>query len=213
MINNESIQQGLNALAQVDADVALALKTYGYPEPRVRDKGFSSLFSIVVSQQLSVHAARAIMNRANDLFEHDITVSKVSVCSDDVLKGLGLSKQKVNYVNGLSQAVLDKDIDLDALEILNDDDAAKEITKLKGFGPWSAEIYLMFSLQREDIFPSGDLALQIAIQKLKGLEDKPSAKEAAQLIQHWSPYRTIGSLFLWHYYKRPLHKTKTHKND
>jgi len=83
---------------------------------------------------------------------------------------------------------------------MDDEAAIKAIVALKGFGPWSAEIYLMFSLQRSDVFPSGDLALLVALQKLKGLDEKPTPAEAKEIIKHWSPWRSVGSLFLWHYY-------------
>ncbi len=201
MIDTNAIKTGLNAIAKVDADLAMALKEYGYPEPRVRPKGFSALFSIVVSQQLSTHAAKAIMGRATALFAENINPQVVNDIDEDELRHIGLSRQKVNYVKGLSDAIINKRINLELLETLSDEQVAKEITDLKGFGPWSAEIYLMFSLQREDIFPAGDLALLLALQRLKGLDEKPSSKEAREILEHWSPYRTIGSLFLWHYYK------------
>ncbi len=201
MIDKDKIKQGLDALANIDTELAIAIKEYGYPEPRVRPKGFSALFSIVMSQQLSTHAAKAIMGRALTLFNDDINPHAVLDTSDDKLRAIGLSRQKVNYVKGLSDAVVTKQIDLEGLEQLNDEQVAKEITGLKGFGTWSAEIYLMFSLQREDVFPAGDLALLLALQRLKGLAEKPTPKQATELLQHWSPYRTMGSLFLWHYYK------------
>ena len=201
MIDKNKIKKGLEFIAGVDPDVAKVITEYGYPEPRVRPKGFSALFSIVISQQLSVQAAKAIKGRADDLFNNEITVSAVGAVSEDELRGIGLSRQKVNYVKGLSAAIESEQIDLDNLENLDDEQVAKEITSLKGFGSWSAEIYLMFSLQREDIFPAGDLALLLALQRLKGLAEKPTPNEARELLAHWSPYRTIGSLFLWHYYK------------
>ena len=84
---------------------------------------------------------------------------------------------------------------------MDDPTAIKTITSLRGFGPWSAEIYLMFSLQRSDIFPAGDLALRIALQKLKGIDTTLDEKQARELVARWSPYRSAGSLFLWHYYR------------
>lgn len=201
MIDHKKIKQGLDAIAKVDSDVAKAIELYAYPEPRIRPIGFSTLFSIVVSQQLSVHAAKAIMGRAEALFANDINAQAIGNTSEDALRSIGLSRQKINYVKGLSDAVASKQIDLDALDSLDNEQVAKEITALKGFGPWSAEIYLMFSLQREDVFPAGDLAILLALQRLKGLDEKPKPQEARKIIEHWSPYRTMGSLFLWHYYQ------------
>lgn len=201
MIDQNKINFALDALAKNDSDLVSAIKLVGYPEPRIRPKGFATLFSVVVSQQLSTHAARAIMGRANDLFNDNINAKDVLNFKDEQFRQIGLSRQKISYVKGLSEALESKQLNLDALETLDDDAVKKQITQIKGFGPWSAEIYLMFSLQREDIFPSGDLALLLALQRLKKLDHKPTPKEAIQLIKHWSPWRTVGSLFLWHYYK------------
>ena len=198
-MNKNTIKNGVDAIALVDKDVAKAVAIFGYPQPRVRAPGIETFFSIVVGQQLSTHAAAAIMNRARVLlpvFNPESILSK----TDEELRSIGLSKQKIVYVKGLAEAILNGEFDLDELQGLDDKTAIQTITALKGFGPWSAEIYCMFSLQRPDIFPSGDLALLIALQKLKGLAEKPSPKEAQQIVQHWSPWRSVGSLFLWHYY-------------
>lgn len=201
MIDQVKIIDQLKKISKVDPQLAQALETYGYPEPRIREKGFKTLFSIVISQQLSIHAAKAIMKRAMGLFDNDISAYNVNNKSFEELRSIGLSKQKINYVQGLSSAIIEKQFDVDNLNRLNDAQVKSQITQLKGFGPWSAEIYMMFSLHREDIFPEGDLALQLALQRLKSLTERPTPKQAAQLIQHWSPWRTAGSLFLWHYYK------------
>ncbi len=198
-MNKETIKKGLDELSLIDADVANALADYGYPEPRIRPAGIETFFSIVVGQQLSTHAAAAIMGRARELLP-ELTPENILSKSDEELRGIGLSRQKIVYVKGMADAIIKGNFKPDALETLDDKTAIQTITALKGFGPWSAEIYLMFSLQREDIFPSGDLALLIALQKLKGLDEKPTPKQAQDIIQHWSPWRSVGSLFLWHYY-------------
>ena len=198
-MNHKIIQQGLDNIATRDSDVAKALEQLGYPEPRIRAQGFETFFSIVVSQQLSTHAATAIMGRARDLIP-ELNAQSVNSLTADELRGIGLSRQKVTYIQGLCQAVLDGSFDPDALESMDNDTAIKQIVALKGFGSWSAEIYLMFSLQSPDIFPSGDLALLQSLQRLKRLDEKPTPKQAQQIIAHWSPWRSVGSLFLWHYY-------------
>lgn len=198
-MNKETIKQGVDAIALVDKDVAAALAIYSYPEPRIRAAGIETFFSIVVGQQLSTHAAAAIMARARELLP-ELTAQSILSKTDEKLGSIGLSKQKITYVKGMAQAILNKKFDPDALQYLDNKTAIQTITALKGFGPWSAEIYLMFSLQRQDIFPSGDLALLIGLQKLKGLDEKPTPKEAQEIIKHWSPWRSVGSLFLWHYY-------------
>ena len=198
-MNNKIIKKGLNEIAMHDSDVANALQQYGYPEPRIRPTGFEAFFSIVVGQQLSTHAAAAIMKRARDLLP-ELSAKKILKLSDEQLREIGLSKQKMGYIKGMASAIIQGDFTPEALETMDNEEAIKAIIALKGFGPWSAEIYLMFSLQRTDIFPSGDLALLVALQKLKGLDKKPTPAEAKKIIEHWSPWRSVGSLFLWHYY-------------
>jgi len=198
-MNDKMIKKGLDEIATHDSDVAKALQQYGYPEPRIRPAGFETFFSIVVGQQLSTHAAAAIIKRARDLLP-ELTAEKVLDLSDEQLREIGLSKQKTGYIKGMASAITQGDFAPESLETMDDEAAIKAIVALKGFGPWSAEIYLMFSLQRSDVFPSGDLALLVALQKLKGLDEKPTPAEAKEIIKHWSPWRSVGSLFLWHYY-------------
>ncbi len=202
-MNETLIKQALDEIASTDKDVAAGLKLVGYPPPRIRPVGFETLFSIIVSQQLSTHAAAAIMGRAHELLPQLTPQAVLDLPRDDeggALRKIGLSRRKVEYATGLSQAIIKGDFKPEALAQFDDDAVKKEIIALKGFGPWSAEIYLMFSLQRQDVFPSGDLALLVALQRLKGLSEKPSPEKAQELIAHWSPWRTAGSLFLWHYY-------------
>lgn len=198
-MNEAIIKHALDAIAALDPDVAKALPLTGYPVPRIRPAGFEALFSIVVSQQLSTHAARAIMDRANALLPN-INAESVLASSTQALRKLGLSRQKISYLHGLSKATLNGEFNPEALAAMDDQTAIDNIVALKGFGPWSAEIYLMFSLQREDIFPAGDLALLLALQRLKNLSEKPSPKQARELTIRWSPWRSVGSLFLWQYY-------------
>lgn len=198
-MNKDTIRQGLDEISSVDKDVATALATFGYPEPRLRPAGIETFFSIVVGQQLSTHAAAAIIGRAHELMP-ELNAETILSKSDEELRSIGLSKQKIAYIKGMANAIIAGEFDPDSLSELDDKTAIETITNLKGFGPWSAEIYLMFSLQRTDIFPSGDLALLVALQKLKGLDEKPTPKEAQEMIKHWSPWRSVGSLFLWHYY-------------
>ena len=117
------------------------------------------------------------------------------------LRAAGLSARKAEYVEGLARAMLGNSFDPAALTQMEDRAAVEAITSLKGFGVWSAEIYLMFSLQRRDIFPAGDLALRVALQKLKGIDEALTEKQARGLVAEWAPYRSAGSLFLWHYYR------------
>ncbi|SJN14288.1 HhH-GPD base excision DNA repair family protein; Probable 3-methyladenine DNA glycosylase/8-oxoguanine DNA glycosylase [Halomonas citrativorans] len=194
------IEHALKSLAKADPDIARALPLVGAPSPRVRDKGFATFFSTIVSQQLSTEAARAIMSRVNTLLP-ELHAQAVLDTQGQALRDAGLSWRKIEYAKGLAEAELAGTFSADGLEHLNYEDVIATITQLRGFGRWSAEIYLMFSLKRPDIFPADDLALRVALGRLKGLDDKPSPKQARQLVEHWAPWRSVGSLFLWHYYR------------
>ncbi|MWJ28106.1 DNA-3-methyladenine glycosylase 2 family protein [Halomonas sp. ZH2S] len=195
-----AIERGMQALVLADPDIARAYPLVGAPSPRQRDPGFATFFSTIVSQQISTQAARAIMGRVKLLIP-EITTSAVLEVDGQALRDAGLSWRKVEYVKGLADAVHTKVFDAEGLDILNDDEVIAAITQLRGFGRWSAEIYLMFSLRRTDIFPADDLALRVALGRLKGMDDKPTPQQARQLVEHWAPWRSVGSLFLWHYYR------------
>ncbi|MGP9799250.1 DNA-3-methyladenine glycosylase family protein [Halomonas sp. 86] len=196
----DTIEQALKTLARADTDIARALPLVGAPSPRVRDKGFATFFSTIVSQQLSTEAARAIMSRVNTLLP-ELHAQAVLDTQGQALRDAGLSWRKIEYAKELAEAELAGTFSADGLEHLSDEDVIATITQLRGFGRWSAEIYLMFSLKRPDIFPADDLALRVALGRLKGLDDKPTPKQARMLTQHWAPWRSVGSLFLWHYYR------------
>jgi len=199
-MNQTQIKRQLNILATRDADLDRGLQQVSYPAPRVRAPGFETLLSTIVSQQISTEAAAAIMRRVRELLPA-MRADEVMQLPAGALRAAGLSARKAEYVEGLAQAMLSKRFDPMALAQLEDRAAVEAITSLKGFGVWSAEIYLMFSLQRRDIFPAGDLALRVALQKLKGVDEALSEKQARELVAGWAPYRSAGSLFLWHYYR------------
>ena len=199
-MNQNQIISDIDCIAAVDIDVKQALPLYGYPQPRIRPAGFETFLSTIVGQQISTEAAKSIMQRLHQLLP-DMQASALLALSSEALRQAGLSGRKVEYAQGLARALVDGLLDVDALTHMSDDEAIQAITAIRGFGVWSAEIYLMFSLQREDIFPANDLALQVAIQKLKGMESRPDEKQARQAIEPWAPWRSAGSLFLWHYYR------------
>lgn len=190
----------MKKLALADEDVARALESVGPPEPRVRPAGFPTLLSTIVGQQISAEAARTILGRVEALLA-DSSPEALLRLRNATLRKAGMSMRKVEYAKGLAKAIVKGEFDVDGLADLDDEEAIEAITALRGFGRWSAEIYLMFSLGRPDIFPSGDLALRVALGRLKGLEERPTAGQADELVAHWSPYRSAGSLFLWRYYR------------
>jgi DNA-3-methyladenine glycosylase II len=199
-VNQAKIRRDLDRLALRDEDLRRGLELVRYPKPRIRAPGFETLLSTIVSQQISTEAAAAVMRRVRELLPR-MQASDVLQLPPGALRSAGLSLRKVEYVEGLAQAMTQDRFDPARLAAMDDEAAIRAITALRGFGAWSAEIYLMFSLQRSDIFPAGDLALRIALQKLKGIDTPLDDKQARELVGPWSPYRSAGSLFLWHYYR------------
>ena len=203
-MDQRHINRALNALAKRDDDVREALTAYGKPKPRIRPEGFETFVNTVVAQQISTRAANAIMGRVRKRLPR-LTPRTLMKVSDEDLRAAGLSFRKIEYLRGLAEAELSGQLGIKKLGELSDEEAIERIVQLRGFGRWSAEIYLMFSLGRRDIVPADDLALQVALGRLKGLDKRPTAKEARALTESWAPYRSAASLFLWHYYQgQPL---------
>ena len=199
-MNQLKIKRHLDALALRDSDLRRGLRLVRYPAPRIREQGFETFLSTIVSQQISTEAAAAIMRRVRELLPV-MQADRVLELAPGKLRAAGLSARKVEYVEGLARAMVNKEFDPARLVQMEDAAVIEMITSLKGFGVWSAEIYLMFSLQRSDVFPAGDLALRVALQKLKGLDQPLGEKQAREVVASWAPYRSAGSLFLWHYYR------------
>ena len=202
-MNDLAIAEAMDYLASIDTDIKNAFLQIGPPLPRIRPTGFETFFSTIISQQISTAAARSIMSRVN-LRLSNLTADAILQTPDEDLRKDGLSYRKIEYAKGLAKAVSEGRFDIESLNTLDSPQAIEAITSLRGFGRWSAEIYLMFSLQREDIFPADDLAIQVGLQKLKNLESKPTAKVAREHTEHWAPKRSTGALFLWHYYHEAL---------
>ncbi len=199
-MDQAKIKRHLNALAKLDPDLRRGLEIVRYPAPRIRVQGFESLLSIIVAQQISTEAAAAVMSRVHVLLP-TLEAEDVLRLPPGALRAAGLSARKVEYVEGLARAIDEHQFEVSKLAEMDDQAVVEAITSLRGFGVWSAEIYLMFSLQRQDIFPAGDLAIRIALQKLKRTDKELGEKQAREMAQAWSPYRSAGSLFLWHYYR------------
>lgn len=201
MRDRKSLRTALDDLAARDPDVSAGLSLVGYPEPRLKEHGFAPLVDAIVSQQISKEAAAAINARVSALMPDGVSAEAMSRLSDDALRKAGLSARKVEYCKGVADAVLSGELPLARLPEMPDDEVIDAIVRLRGFGRWSAEVYAMFALGREDIFPADDLALQEALRRLKRLDERPRGKAARVLVEAWTPYRSAGSVFLWHYYR------------
>ena len=192
--------EGIDRLAQVDPDVARAVARVGYPAPRQREPGFATLLRIMVAQQLSTKSAAAIWGRLEAACGPAVTAERFLELQEAAFKTIGFSRQKMAYGRSLAEALACGELDLEALATLSEEDAIAAISALRGFGRWSAEIYLLFALGRADIFPADDLGLQVGMQKLRRLETRPNRKAMDVLAEHWRPLRGCGAIFLWHYY-------------
>ncbi len=205
-MNEQLIATGITALAEVDNDIARAVGQLGIPAPRNRPVGFAAFLSAIVSQQISIHSAQAIMGRVVTLLP-ELSAQALLAQDEHSLRSAGLSSRKIEYAKGLADAVVTGRFDIDSLAMMNDAQAIRAITALRGLGRWSAEIYLLFSLKRQDIFPADDLALLEALKRLKRLATRPTPTQARELTAHWAPWRSIGSLLLWDYYREATIRT------
>jgi DNA-3-methyladenine glycosylase II len=199
-LDGPALARAIDRLAGVDADIAAALERIGYPLPRLREPGFPTLLRIMVAQQVSTRAAAAIWDRLELACAPLVSAERFLGLDDATLRAIGLSRRKMEYGRGLAEAVAGRVLDLDGLAGQAEEAAIAAISALRGFGRWSAEIYLLFALGRTDSFPGDDLAVQIGMQRLKGLPVRPDRRRMDALAEPWRPYRGCGALFLWHYY-------------
>ncbi len=199
-LTREALAAGIDRIARVDPDVASALETIGYPAPRQRDPGFATLLRIMVAQQLSTRSAAAIWARVEQACPPLVTAESFLKLEEAAFRTIGFSRQKMAYGRSLAEAAASGALDLEALAILPEEEAIAAISAQRGFGRWSAEVYLLFALGRADIFPADDLGLQIGMQRLKRLEARPNRKAMVELAEPWRPWRGCGAIFLWHVY-------------
>jgi len=199
-LSKDALVEGIDRLARVDGDVARALERVGYPAPRQRESGFATLLRIMVAQQLSTKSAAAIWARVEQACLPLVTAERFLALGEEAFKTIGFSRQKMAYGRSLAEAVASDALNLKALATLPEEEAIAAISALRGFGRWSAEIYLLFALGRADVFPADDLGLQVGMQRLKGLEARPNRKAMDRLAEPWRPLRGCGAIFLWHYY-------------
>jgi len=193
------IARALDVLAGDHERIARALAQVGYPEERRRDHSFATLARIIVGQQVSVAAATSITRRLVDTLDGDLCAESVLKCPDEDLRGAGLSRQKVSYMQSLATAEASGQLSLPALPELPDDEAVAAITSIKGFGEWSAHMYLMFSLGRSDIWPVGDLAVREGFKRIQGLEARPTAGQLKPLGEPYRPYRSALAMLCWRF--------------
>ncbi|SDG26316.1 DNA-3-methyladenine glycosylase II [Limimonas halophila] len=199
---DERLRAALDTLAARDPDLANAYAACGLPAHRRQDPSFAGLVRIIAAQQLSNKAAASIVARLQEA-ETPLTPEGARELSDEDARRFGLSRPKLRYIRGIAEAVGRGELDFDRLADADDDAVLRQLTALKGVGQWTAEIFLLFALERPDVFPAQDLALQAAGQRLKGLDARPDAGTLREIAETWRPHRSAAAKFLWHLYRHP----------
>jgi len=197
-----SLNFSLDALAAIEPGFARVLETHGRPEPRLSEPGVATLMRTIVGQQVSVAAAASMWGKLESAFGSPPDLERLLAASDEELRALGQSRQKANYLRSLAGLALSGELDLANLPA-GDEQAIDLLTKVKGIGRWSAEIYLLFAEGRGDVWPAGDLAVQIEVGRLLCLETRPSEKQLRALAEAWRPHRGAAAVLAWHSYNAP----------
>ncbi|WP_341711644.1 DNA-3-methyladenine glycosylase 2 family protein [Erythrobacter sp.] len=198
-LTNAQLREHLDTVAAQDDVVASAIARCGYPEERIRPTGYKTLLRTIVGQQVSVAAATSMWNKLEAELGPDFTPSCLLERDFDTLRACGLSRQKQGYARSLCELVASGELCFESLP-KDDEEAIAELTRIKGIGRWSAEIYLLFAEGRQDIWPAGDLAVQEAVGRLLTLPARPSEKDTRNLGEKWRPYRGAMAIFTWHTY-------------
>jgi len=198
-LNEERLRADIDQLAAAEPAFAAALARVGYPAPRIRERGYATLLRTIIGQQVSVKAADAVWRKLADAVADPTDPHAIAAASDETLRACGFSRQKSGYAKSLADEVTSGRLDLDNLP-QDDEEAIVALTRVKGIGRWSAEIYLLFAEGRGDIWPAGDLAVQIEVGRILGHEARPSEKMTRALAENWRPYRGAAAIFTLHHY-------------
>jgi DNA-3-methyladenine glycosylase II len=202
-VNADQIRAGLDALATIEPAFAAGLDRVGYPEPRLRERGFATLLRTIVGQQVSVASADAVWRKLDATVGDATDPLRVAAATDEQLRAAGLSRQKASYARSLADEVTSGRLPLAALPV-DDEDAIAALVRVQGIGRWSAEIYLLFAEGRPDIWPAGDLAVQIEVGRLLGHPERPTEKRVRELAEAWRPHRGAAAIFAWHHYNSDM---------
>ena len=198
IITFSRLQKVAPILCQRDSDLGRVVENYGIPLLWKREEGFAILMHIVLEQQVSLASAKAVFERICKICHPK--AEEILTLGEDNLRCIGVTRQKARYIVGLAQAEVSGMLDFTALPTMSDDDARRKLMQFKGVGAWTTEVYLLMALSRADVFPSGDLALQVATQIVKSLPKRPKAEELEKLAESWRPYRAVAARILWQWY-------------
>ena len=194
------VERGIEALVSLEPRFAEVVTETGTPPLRRREGGFRGLMHIVTGQQLSTASAAAIWKRMEEHLA-PMTPEHLSGLDDDTLRAAGVSRPKVKTIRAVCETVLSGDCDFEGMHELTDDEVHDTLLAMKGIGRWTAEIYLLSCLGRPDVWPAGDLALQVAAEHAFGLDGRPDEKATRALAEPWRPWRAVAARVLWSYYR------------
>jgi len=199
VLDSKTYKAALFQLAAIDDDLKGVLDQFGPAPFWSRVPGFATLIYIVLEQQVSLASAKVTFERLNK-YVPNLTPGNFLKLDDLTLKKIGFSHQKTTYCRHISLAILDGLLPINKFTMMSDDSVRSELQKIKGIGPWTADIYLLIALNRPDIWPVGDLALISAVQKVKNLAQRPTLEEFQVLGNKWKPWRAVAARILWHFY-------------
>ncbi|MCA1565099.1 MAG: DNA-3-methyladenine glycosylase 2 family protein [Acidobacteria bacterium] len=199
MLDAKSYAGGLRYLSARDQDLARLFAEFGTPPEWFREPGFPTLVHIILEQQVSLASARVAFTRLLSLAS-PLTPERFLTLDDAELKGAGFSRQKTLYGRHLAGAVAGGELNLEAFGGMDDAEVKTKLTRVKGIGSWTADIYLLMSLRRPDAWPAGDLALAVAMREVKRLASRPTPLELTNIAEAWRPWRAVGARLLWNYY-------------
>lgn len=195
---SHSVKKALSHFKKADPILFAASKGLEIPELQKSDDYFSSLCREIIGQQLSGKVVRVIFERFLQLFpEQKISKEHIILLKPEDLRGVGMSWGKVSFIRDLAEKVILGEVELDKFDTMSDQEVLSELIRVKGIGPWTAEMFLMFAIARPDVFSYGDLGLRNAIKNIYKFEKHPTSQEALDLSNKWSPYRTYASRILW----------------
>jgi DNA-3-methyladenine glycosylase II len=206
-LTQKRLEEGTRYLAARDDDLASLLAAHGVPPLWARKPDFSTLVHIILEQQVSLASALAMYRRLQDKLvpfapHHFLEMGAT------YLRSLGVTRQKAAYCIHVAEAIHDGQLDLKALSQMDDDAVISRLTRIKGIGPWTANIYLLMALLRPDVWPSGDIALQNTLKKVKGLKASSWQSKISSIVEAWRPFRSVAARMLWHHYLSVKSQTK-----
>ena len=206
VLEKEVMVEGINHLSSLDSKIKHLLKSFDIPTLKVEKNYFWSLCRSIIYQQISGKAAKTIADRFLALFSSNINIKPLEVLNMDINKfyGVGLSRQKAGYIKNIAEAFEKKIIDDKIIIKYNNDDIIEMLTQIKGVGRWTAEMFLIFTLRRSDVFPATDLGVQKGFQIFYSLDELPKVDNMNKKSKYWRPYRSIMALYLWYVVEGPF---------